>query len=71
MKPNHMCKSSEMPDQLILQPMYYSGYVGNIERTRTSPWGAGPVNTIGVPCVRDGVLSSLDLTWLDKGSGLI
>jgi len=70
-KPNLICKSSETPDQLILQPMYYSGYFGDIERTRTSPWGAGPVNTIGVPCVRSGVHSSLDLTEFDKDSGLI
>lgn len=70
-KPNHMCKSSETPDQLILQPLYYSGYFGDIERTRTSPWGAGPVNTIGVPCVRGGAHSSLDLTEFDEVSGLI
>lgn len=70
-KPNLICKSSETPDQLILQPTYYSGYFGDFERTRTSPWGAGPVNTIGVPCVRSGVHSSLDLTEFDKESGLI
>ena len=70
-KPNQICKGSETPDQLILQPMYYSGYFGDVERTRTSPWGTGPVNTIGVPCVRSGVHSSLDLTDFDKDSGFI
>ena len=70
-KPNQKCKYSETPDQLILQPMYYSGYFGGFDRTRTSPWGTGPVNTIGVPCVRSSVLGSLDLTEFDKDSGLI
>lgn len=70
-KANHKCKSAETPDQLILQPMYYSGYFGEFEQTRTSPWGTGPVNTIGVPCVREGNLSSLDLTEFDNKTGLI
>lgn len=70
-KANPKCKAADTPDQLILQPMYYSGYFGEFERTRTSPWGAGPVNTIGVPCVREGIHSSLDLTEFDTETGLI
>jgi hypothetical protein len=73
-KPNPLCKSSQTPDQLTLQPMYYSGYFGDFERTRTSPWGTGPVNTIGVPCVderNDPSHSALDLTEFDKATGLI
>jgi len=71
-----ICRSSETPDQLILQPMYYSGRFGDYERTRTSPWGTGPVNTIGIPCVdnRDRsapVYGALDLTEFDSETGLI
>ena len=70
-KANPKCKAADTPDQLILQPMYYSGYFGEFERTRTSPWGAGPVNTIGVPCVQEGIHSSLDLTEFETETGLI
>jgi hypothetical protein len=73
-KTNPICKSSQTPDQLILQPLYYSGHFGDFERTRTSPWGAGPVNTIGVPCVderNDPSHSALDLTEFDLETGLI
>lgn len=73
-KPNPRCKASETPDQLILQPLYYSGHFGDFERTRTSPWGTGPVNTIGVPCVdnrKDPSHSALDITEFDKATGLI
>jgi hypothetical protein len=75
-KSNKACKASGTPDQLILQPLYYSGYFGEWERTRTSPWGTGPVNSIGVPCAdssdpRKTVYGSLDLTEFDSASGMI
>ena len=71
-----ICRTGETPDQFVLQPLYYSGYFGEFERTRTSPWGTGPINTIGIPCADDRdrpniVYGSMDLTEFDAATGLI
>jgi hypothetical protein len=57
--------------------LYYNGRFGEFNRTRTVPWGTGPVNTIGTPCVNPTVEegpnkhSQTDLTVIDNATNLI
>ena len=48
---NLRCRSPHTTDQFTLQYMYYNGMFGEPERTRTSPYGSGPVLTVGHACV--------------------
>eukprot|EP00550_Attheya_septentrionalis_P008913 CAMPEP_0198288646 /NCGR_PEP_ID=MMETSP1449-20131203/7081_1 /TAXON_ID=420275 /ORGANISM="Attheya septentrionalis, Strain CCMP2084" /LENGTH=477 /DNA_ID=CAMNT_0043986827 /DNA_START=31 /DNA_END=1461 /DNA_ORIENTATION=+ len=76
-KTNLKCRSPYNTDQMTLQYLYYYGRFGEFERTKTSPWGTGPVNTIGKACVDKNKLlpkerdSALDLTEFDNTTGLI
>ena len=48
---NVKCKSPHATDQWDMNYLYYSGRFGRYDRTRTLPWGTGPVYTIGHACV--------------------
>jgi len=45
------CRSPSTTDQWTMNHLYYSGRFGRMDRTRTVPWGTGPVLTVGKPCV--------------------
>ena len=47
------CKNSPrgLTDQWTMNYLYYTGRFGDFTRTRTVPWGSGPVLTIGKPCI--------------------
>jgi hypothetical protein len=72
---NPKCKSPANTDQRQMQPMYYRGMFGEPERTRTMPWGTGPVLTIGHACINNHAKikhSQTDIRKLDiDGTGLI
>jgi hypothetical protein len=72
---NQRCKCPANTDQQQLQPMYYRGMFGEPERTRTVPWGMGPIMTIGHACINmhaNITHSATDIRKLDiNGSGLI
>ncbi len=50
-KENLKCRSPSTTDQWTMNWLYYNGYFGYPERTKTIPWGTGPVQTVGKPCV--------------------
>jgi hypothetical protein len=76
-KPNARCRSPHTTDQWTMNYLYYTGRFGQINRTATVPWGTGPVNTIGTPCVNPNIKensqkhSQRDLTVLDKTTNYI
>lgn len=73
-KENLLCRSPHTTDQLMLQYMYYTGMFGDPETTRTSPWGTGPVMTIGHACVDNSKTpshSQMDIVQFDNTTGLI
>merc|ERR1712032_1666799 len=45
------CRSPTTTDQWTMNYLYYKGRFGFVHRTRTLPWGTGPVLTVGKPCV--------------------
>jgi len=50
-KENVKCRSPITTDQWTMNWLYYNGYFGKIHRTKTIPWGVGPVQTVGKACV--------------------
>ena len=76
-KPNTRCRSPHTTDQWTMDYLYYMGRFGEYNRTKTLPWGTGPVNTIGTPCVdrsiKDQKLrhSRNDLVLFDNETNLI
>lgn len=69
-KSNPKCRSSHNTDQWTIDYLYYTGRFGYYERTKTIPWGIGPVNTIGRPCYKDGQHSQDGMTIFDQ-NGMI
>lgn len=70
------CRSPATTDQWTMNHLYYSGRFGRVERTRTVPWGTGPVLTVGKPCVNskdeENKSGKKDLMALDgDGDGLV
>jgi hypothetical protein len=70
------CRSplSKDTDQWIMIYLYYQGKFGKPHRTRTMPWGTGPVNTVGHACINrnaDPTHSQTDLVLRDNATGLI
>jgi len=49
-KENLKCRSPVTTDQWTMNWLYYTGAFGYPEKTRTLPWGIGPVNTVGKAC---------------------
>jgi hypothetical protein len=76
-KTNLKCRSPHNTDQMTLQYLYYNGRFGEFDRTKTAPWGTGPVNTIGHACYDNNQVlqkdrhSAMDLTKFDNTTGLI
>ena len=52
-KDNRKCQSPHTTDQWIMNYLYYTGKFGNYDSTSTIPWGIGPVQTVGKPCITD------------------
>ena len=52
-KVNTKCKSPHTTDQWIMNWLYYNGHFGREDRTRTLPWGDGPVLTVGKACMTE------------------
>jgi UDP-galactopyranose mutase len=50
-KENIKCRSPHNTDQWTMDYLYYNGRFGEFNRTKTLPYGTGPINTIGTPCV--------------------
>ena len=44
------CRSPHTTDQWTMNYLYYRGDFGFPHRTKTLPWGTGPVLTVGKPC---------------------
>ena len=73
------CKNSPsgLTDQRTMNYLYYTGRFGDYARTRTVPWGSGPVLTIGKPCINSALHPNIthsqrDLVELQGGrTGLI
>jgi len=74
-KKNKNCKSPGMTDQWNMNYLYYNGKFGEYGRTKTIPWGTGPVMTIGHPCINKNIPnpnhSQKDMIVFDKETGLI
>ncbi|KAL9186259.1 hypothetical protein ACHAXT_005497 [Thalassiosira profunda] len=69
------CRSPSTTDQWTMNHLYYRGRFGFYDRTKTLPWGTGPVLTVGKPCVnsqleRNGN-SQTDMMVFDETTGLI
>lgn len=49
------CKNSVrgLTDQWTMNYLYYTGRFGDYSRTKSVPWGSGPVMTIGKPCINN------------------
>ncbi|KAL7536813.1 hypothetical protein ACHAWF_005572, partial [Thalassiosira exigua] len=45
------CRSPATTDQWTMNYLYYRGGFGFENKTKTLPWGTGPVLTVGKPCV--------------------
>jgi len=68
------CRSPLATDQWTMNHLYYGGRFGFADRTRTLPWGTGPVLTVGKPCVNNakaGGHSQKDMIVFDEETGLI
>jgi len=50
-KENMKCRSPITTDQWTMNWLYYNGDFGGLDRTRTLPWGTGPVQTVGKACM--------------------
>jgi len=73
-KPNKQCRSPDTTDQWTMNYLYYSGRFGKISKTETLPWGTGPVNTVGKPCIDNRQKpnhSAKDIVQFDSETGLI
>lgn len=74
-KKNKNCKSPGMTDQWNMNYLYYTGKFGEYDRTKTTPWGTGPVMTIGHPCINKNLPnpnhSQKDMVVFGKETGLI
>jgi hypothetical protein len=66
--------SGKDTDQWIMIYLYYQGKFGRPDRTRTVPWGTGPVNTVGHACINrvlDPPHSQRDIVLRENATGLI
>jgi hypothetical protein len=68
------CRSPATTDQWTMNYLYYKGKFGFIHKTKTLPWGTGPVLTVGKPCVNSAIekdgTSQRDMMVFDE-NGLI
>lgn len=70
------CRSPMTTDQWTMNYLYYKGKFGFIHKTKTLPWGTGPVLTVGKPCVnsamgeKDG-RSQKDMMVIDSANSLV
>jgi hypothetical protein len=61
------CRSPATTDQWTMNWLYYNGRFGDRDKTLTVPWGFGPVNTVGKPCVTaERKLGATDLVRRDE-----
>lgn len=75
------CKSPSTTDQWTMNHLYYGGKFGFVEKTKTFPWGTGPVLTVGTPCVNSGLrkvgkkggelTGQVDMMIFDNATGLV
>ena len=74
------CKNSVrgLTDQWTMNYLYYTGRFGDYSRTKSVPWGSGPVMTIGKPCINNALRPNIthsqkDLIEFqgDSGVGLV
>lgn len=70
------CRSPATTDQWTMNYLYYKGKFGSIRKTKTLPWGTGPVLTVGKPCVNSAIgekkgLSQKDMMVLDEENSLV
>ena len=70
------CKNSPrgLTDQWTMNYLYYTGRFGDYSRTKSAPWGTGPVMTIGKPCINNALRPNIthsqkDLIDFQGGSG--
>lgn len=71
-KENVKCKSPHTTDQWTMNWMYYNGHFGRVGRTKTLPWGSGPVLTVGKPCMTaDRKTGATDLVSREPSEGLL
>ena len=64
---NMKCRSPSTTDQWTMNYLYYHGRFGSYEKTRTLPWGTGPVQTIGKPCVKNKKTGQSDMVKVKNG----
>ena len=70
-KENIKCRSPTTTDQWTMNWLYYNGYFGLPDQTKTVPWGTGSVLTVGKSCIGANRKSGAsDIVW-PKGKGLI
>lgn len=77
-KSKPQCKSPATTDQWTMNYLYYKGQFGYIDKTKTLPWGTGPVLTVGKPCVNSAITdkggdgtSQKDMMVFSEEDGLI
>jgi len=77
-KSKPQCKSPSTTDQWTMNYLYYKGQFGYIDKTKTLPWGTGPVLTVGKPCVNSAITdeggdgtSQKDMMVFSEEDGLI
>ena len=76
-KSGAICKSPATTDQWTMNYLYYKGQFGYRTKTKTLPWGTGPVLTVGKPCVNSEITparnanSQKDMMVFEDGTGLI
>jgi hypothetical protein len=71
-KKGTQCRSPSTTDQWTMNWLYYNGRFGEKEKTLTIPWGYGPVNTVGKPCVtRERKLGATDLVKRDLNGTIV
>ena len=59
------CKNPLLTDQWTMNYLYYIGRFGDYTRTRTVPWGSGPVLTIGKPCINSALRPNITHSQMD------
>lgn len=70
------CRSPATTDQWTMNYLYYKGKFGFIHKTKTLPWGTGPVLTVGKPCVNSAMgekygMSQKDMMVIDDANMLV
>lgn len=69
-KGNVKCRSPTTTDQWTMNYLYYTGAFGEQSRTKTLPYGTGPVQTVGKACMTETrKQGATDIVRVSNGTG--